>query len=83
MKITDQYCDLRPEPSLRRIHKLPKTESSSKEKIMNTLSNEARAIAYQTGVKALGPLVDRVIDLERAVTELQAAAETAAKQRQD
>jgi len=49
---------------------------------MNTLSNEARALAYQTGVKALGPLVDRVIYLERVVKELQTAAETAAKQKQ-
>jgi hypothetical protein len=45
------------------------------------VSNEARAIAYQTGVKALGPLVDRVINLERAVKELQTAAENAANQR--
>ena len=49
---------------------------------MNALSNEARALAYQTGVKALGPLVDRIICLERAVKELQTAAETAAKQNQ-
>ena len=47
----------------------------------NQLSNEATALAYQTGVKALGPLVQRIIDLERAVKELQTAAETAAKQR--
>ena len=33
---------------------------------MNTLSNEANALAYQTGVKALGPLVQRIIDLGRA-----------------
>ncbi|MGA7447219.1 MAG: hypothetical protein WBQ43_19725 [Terriglobales bacterium] len=46
-----------------------------------TLSNEARAIAYQTGVTALGPLAQRIIDLERAVKELQTAADTAAKQR--
>lgn len=39
---------------------------------MNTpLSNEARAIAYQTGIKALGPLVDRIIKLEREVEELK------------
>lgn len=48
---------------------------------MNTLSNEANALAYQTGVKALGPLVQRIIDLERVVKELQTAAETGAKQR--
>lgn len=48
---------------------------------MNTLSNEALALAYQTGVKALGPLVQRIIDLERAVRELQTATETAAKQK--
>jgi hypothetical protein len=47
---------------------------------MNTpISNEARAIAYQTGITALGPLVQRIIDLERVVKELQTAAETAAK----
>jgi hypothetical protein len=44
------------------------------------LSNEANALAYQTGIKVLGPLVQRVIDLERAVKELQTAAETSAKQ---
>jgi hypothetical protein len=49
---------------------------------MNTqLSNEARAIAYQTGIGALGPLVQRIIDLERTVQELKTAAESAAKQR--
>ena len=40
--------------------------------MMNTpLSNEARALAYQSGVKALGPLVDRIIKLEREVEELK------------
>jgi hypothetical protein len=42
------------------------------------ISNEARQIAYQSGVAALAPLTQRVIDLEKAVAELQAAL--AAKQ---
>ena len=35
------------------------------------LSNEARAIAYQTGITALGPLVDRIIKLEQIVAALR------------
>jgi hypothetical protein len=39
------------------------------------LSNEANALAYQTGIKALGPLVQRIIELEQAVKVLQAKLE--------
>jgi len=40
---------------------------------MNELSNEALALAYQTGIRQLGPLVQRIIELEKAIKELQAA----------
>ena len=35
------------------------------------LSNEARALAYKTGITALGPLVDRIIKLEQIVAALR------------
>jgi galactose-1-phosphate uridylyltransferase len=44
------------------------------------ISNEANALAYQTGIKVLAPLVQRIIDLEQAVKELRAKLENAAKQ---
>jgi hypothetical protein len=46
--------------------------------INDQLSNEAKALAYQTGVRQLGPLVQRIIDLERAVRELQDKSENVA-----
>jgi hypothetical protein len=49
-----------------------------------TLSNEARAIAYQSGITAIGPLVDRIIKLEREVAALheEIRKANAAKQNQ-
>ncbi len=39
---------------------------------MTNLSAEAQRVAYATGVRELGPLVQRVLDLEAAVQKLNA-----------
>ena len=39
-------------------------------------SEEAQSIAYQSGVRQLAPLVDRIIALEKTVAELKAAIES-------
>ena len=40
------------------------------------LSAEAQNIAYQSGVRQLAPLVDRIIELEKTVAELKALVES-------
>ena len=48
------------------------TKPKHREKNMNELSAEALALAYQTGIRQLGPLVQRIIELEKKVAALQA-----------
>ena len=39
-------------------------------------SAEAQNIAYQSGVRQLAPLMDRIIELEKTVAELKAVVES-------
>lgn len=46
------------------------------------ISDEAKSIAYESGIKALAPVVQRIINLERQVAALNARLEELEKSSQ-